>query len=162
MALNGTRIQSSSFPVIGQSHLPPPRMTRGSLASVICSRLVGMPPFFIDQALIARAYCFIRKIVCRSRSRAMIIDHCSGTVYAITMAMIVRSTRSAARVKPSCPVGSLRLAVGSGRAGEGFFPCQLPTANRQLQIDVRNMIERLARRLALHVDDAGLAGGLRI
>src|SRR5215212_7350914 len=91
-------------------------------------------------SLIERAYCFIRKMVCLSRSRPMIIDHCSGTVYAITIAMMVSRTSSAARVKPAS---------------------ERPRCAR-LQIHVWNMVERLAWRFAFHVDDAGLAGGLGI
>jgi hypothetical protein len=41
---------------------------------------VGIALCLRDHSRIARAYCFIRKIVCRSRSRPMISDHCSGTV----------------------------------------------------------------------------------
>src|ERR1044071_9996604 len=104
--------------------------------------------------------------------------------------MIVRITRSAARVKPSwerrarsaergivgfCPPpsavrplawldGRWRMADGRDlpgpRAGGGAI-CPPPSAIC-LEVSVRNMIERLAGGFALHVGDAGLLACVRV
>src|SRR5438874_12683660 len=95
------------------------------------------------------------KIVCRSRSRCISFDHCSGTVKATRTARIVRMTIRPASVKPA----SDRKSRVAGRGSDSPATCVLRPAT--LQIAVRDMIERLARRLRLHVNDAGaLVGGV--
>src|SRR5436190_5039757 len=89
--------------------------------------------------------------------------------------MIVRITSSAARVKTSSLDGRWRMADGGWRMADGGWRMadgrDLPRAGGAiccppsaicLKIRVRNMIECLARRFALHVDDAGLQAGVGI
>src|SRR3954463_2346516 len=99
-----------------------------------------------------RAYCFMMKMVCFSRSRFIAIDHCRGTVYATKTAMTVMMTSTPARVKPDCGfAGSwARGLVGSWAVSPRARAPSCPV----LQLIVRHIVRRLPLRPALHVDDA--------